>query len=282
MAKVVLITGASSGMGKATAKRLIKDGHVVYGAARRVDNMRELATLGGRTLKLDVTDPDDVKSAVRTIVQENGCLDVLVNNAGYSVYGSVEEVSDADAKRQFDVNLFGAAAMVRAVLPIMRQQGFGHILNVTSVAGKIGWPLGAWYHASKHALEGWSDSLRMEVKQFGIDVTIVEPGAINSEFADVMNGPLIERSQGGPYDSLMQGILQANKSAFKGRGTQPEIIAHVISRALSKKRPKTRYAAGKAARLVLFLRGCLSDRAFDRFVLGQLNVDEATYESRKD
>ena len=270
--KVILITGASAGMGKATAKRLIKEGHIVYGAARRVEKMEELVELGGHRLKLDITNDADIQLVVRQIIKEQGRIDVLVNNAGYSVYGSVEDVSKQDARSQFDVNLFGLASLTQEVLPHMRKQNSGHIINVTSIGGKIYMALGAWYHASKHALEGWSDCLRLETKQFGIKVSIVEPGAIETEFSDVMNQPMIDRSKGGAYEMMADAIIQANKGAYDGSpSTSPEVIAKTISNAIASKNPKTRYAAGKMAKPILFLRRILSDKAFDKMIMMQVN-----------
>ena len=269
--KVILITGASAGMGKATAKQLIANGHIVYGAARRVENMQDLVKLGGHAIRLDVTDTKSIDKAVSEIIIAHGKIDVLVNNAGYSVYGSVEHVSDEDAKQQFEVNLFGAGALTKRVIPYMRENNSGQIINVTSIGGKIGVPLGAWYHASKHALEGWSDCLRMELSQFGIDVTIIEPGAIETEFADVMNAPMIERNKGTVYEPIMNGIMKANQAAYDGSySTKPEAIADVIIKAIDSTKPKTRYAAGKMARTTLTMRRLLSDKGFDKAILNMM------------
>ncbi|MCG8701897.1 MAG: oxidoreductase [Bacteroidales bacterium] len=272
MKKIILVTGASAGIGKATAKQLIKDGHIVYGAARRKEKMKDLEDLGGHSIKMDVTSNEDIKSGIKSIMDAHGRIDVLVNNAGYSVYGAVEDVSDADARRQFDVNLFGLAAITQLVLPQMRKQKSGHIINITSIGGKIYAPLGAWYHASKHALEGWSDCLRVETKQFGIHVSIIEPGAIETEFSDVMNQPMIDRSKNGAYENLAHAIIKANKKAYDGsKSTRPEVIAETISKAVASKKPKTRYAAGKMAKATLFFRKRMSDRGFDRFILNFIN-----------
>lgn len=271
MKKVVLVTGASAGIGKATALQLIKDGYIVYGAARRVDQMKDLEDHGGYALKLDITKEEDILSVVNRIIKEQGRIDVLVNNAGYSVYGSVEDVSMEDAHRQFEVNLFGLASLTQKIIPYMREQNSGHILNVTSVGGKTYFALGAWYHATKHALEGWSDCLRLETAQFGIKVSIIEPGAIQTEFGDVMNQPMIDRSKGGPYEKMAHAIIEATKGVHdNSNSTSPNIIAQTISKAIASKKPKTRYAAGKMAKLFLFSRWLLSDKAFDRFVMFQI------------
>jgi len=258
-------------MGKVTAQTLIKAGHSVYGAARRLDKMQDLEALGGHAIAMDITDEAQVQAVVDRILSEQGRLDVLVNNAGYAVYGAVEQVSLADARAQFDVNLFGLASLTQKVLPYMRAQTSGHIINVSSIGGKIYSPLGAWYHATKHALEGWSDALRVETKAFGISVSIIEPGAIQTEFTDVMNDPLLERSKDGPYADMAQRVVQGSAKYYNGSpSNDPAIIAKVIARAIESPRPKTRYAAGKMAKPTLFMRRWLSDAAFDRMILSML------------
>ncbi len=272
MKKVILLTGASAGIGNATAIRLIGEGHIVYGAARRIDKMEGLTKIGGHTIPLDITKQDDIENVVNKIIEEQGRIDVLINNAGYSVYGAIEDVSMEDAKRQFDVNLFGLGYLTQKVLPYMRAQKSGHIINVSSIGGKIYMALGGWYHASKHALEGWSDCLRLETKQFGIKVSIIEPGAIQTEFSNVMNKPMIDRSKDGAYEKLCKAIIEANKGVYDGSpSTSPDIIAKTISRAISSKNPKTRYSAGKMAKPILFMRRWFSDRLFDRLIMIQVN-----------
>lgn len=272
MKKVILVTGASAGIGKATAKWLIKEGHIVYGAARRLENMKDLEELGGHAIKMDVTKEEEIKSGVNEIINKHDVIDVLVNNAGYSVYGAIEDVSLEDARRQFEVNLFGLGSLTQKVLPYMRERNSGHIINVTSIGGKIYMALGGWYHASKHALEGWSDCLRLETKDFGIKVSIIEPGAIQTEFSDVMNQPMIDRSEGGAYGHLCDAIIDANKGAYNNSpSTSPNVIAKTISKAINSKNPKTRYAAGRMAKPILFMRRWLSDKAFDKIIMLQVN-----------
>lgn len=270
--KVILITGASSGIGKETALHLIRDGHIVYGAARRVEKMKELEDAGGHTLKMDVLEEDQMHSGISQIVAEHGRIDVLVNNAGYAVYGSVEDITIDEARRQFEVNIFGLARLTQLVLPHMRAQKSGTIINISSIGGKIFTPLGSWYHATKHALEGWSDCLRMEVEQFGIDVVIIEPGAIKTEFIDVMNQPMLDRSANGPYEALAKAIDKAGQEAYSkpSRHSGPEVIAKTISKAVSAKKPKTRYASGAMAGLLLFMRKWLSDRGFQKVLMSQM------------
>ena len=180
MNKVILITGASSGIGKETAKKLISEGHTVYVSARRVDKMDDLVQIGARSIKMDITIDEDIKNAVETVLKEKGRIDVLVNNAGYAIYGAMEDTSIEDARRQFEVNLFGLARITQLVLPSMRNEKSGTIINMSSMGGKIYIPFGSWYHGTKHALEGWSDCMRTELKDFGIKVVIIEPGGIKT------------------------------------------------------------------------------------------------------
>ncbi len=269
--KVALVTGASSGIGKEIAKKLLQDGLIVYVAARRVEKMQDLESLGATALKMDITQDEDINQAVEQITQESGGVDVLVNNAGFGSYGAVEDTSIDDARYQFEVNLFGLAALTQKVLPHMREQRSGTIINISSMGGKIYTPLGAWYHATKHALEGWSDCLRLELDQFGIDVVIVEPGAINTEFGDVMTGPMMERSGNTAYGDLAKTIEKAVQQTYeKGNGSSPTVIADTVSKAVKAKKPKTRYAVGSMAKPLLFMRWLLSDRLFDRAVMSQV------------
>lgn len=269
--QVALITGASSGMGKETAKQLIKDGMTVYVAARRVEKMKDLEGLGAIALKMDITKEEDVKNAVAAIEKGHGGVDVLVNNAGFGLYGAVEDTSIDDARYQFEVNLFGLARLTQLVLPHMRQKKAGKIINISSMGGKIYTPLGAWYHASKHALEGWSDCLRIELKPFDIDVVIIEPGIIETEFGDVLSDPLLKRSGEGPYSELAHTVAKATKESYeKGNSSPSSVVAKSISRAIKSSRPKTRYAMGKFAKPFMFMRWLLSDRLFDRLLMSQV------------
>lgn len=269
--QVILITGASSGIGKETALRLIKEGHIVYGAARRVDRMKVLLEKGGNALELDVTDENQIVSGVNQIIQEHGRIDVLVNNAGYGLYGAVEDIDMDEARRQFDVNIFGLARITKEVLPYMRKVNRGKIINISSMGGKMYTPLGAWYHATKHALEGWSDCLRIEVKQFGIDVVVVEPGAIATEFGDVMYKPMLENSGKGAYARLANAMAKATKDAYekKGAASPPSVISNAISKAIRVRRPKTRYRVGRMAKPMVWFRLYLGDRVFDSALLSQ-------------
>jgi short-subunit dehydrogenase len=268
MKKTILITGASSGIGKVTAERLITEGHKVYCAARRVEKMKDLEEQGGVALEMDVTKHDSVKNAVEKIISEQEKIDVLFNNAGFGLYGAVEDIPLDDVRYQFEVNLFGLADVTKQVLPHMREQKSGTIINTSSMGGKIYTPMGAWYHATKHALEGWSDCLRLELKQFNIDVVIIEPGVIKTEFSDNMAGPMLKYSKDTAYGDLASKMAKANKDTYSNRlASSPKVIASLVSKAVNARRPRTRYVAGYLARPMMFLRKWFGDRIFDRVLM---------------
>ncbi len=262
---VVLVTGASSGMGNDTAMRLLKEGHVVYGAARRTDRMQEIVEAGGVALTLDLTSERSMLDAIDRIISEHGRIDVLINAAGYGQYGAIEDVPLELARKQMEVNLFGLARLTQLCLPYMRQHRFGRIINISSIGGKITTPLGGWYHASKFALEGWSDTLRNEVQEFGIDVVVIEPGGIQSEWSGIAIDEARQISSNGPYSKLVQAFVRAQSSM--GRAPQPTVIGKLVSHAVSSARPRTRYVGGMLAKPMLFLRRWLPDRIFDRLVM---------------
>lgn len=265
--KVALVTGASAGIGEATALELQRLGHVVYAGARRVDRMAGLKKRGIRPLPLDVTDEQSARQAVATIVAEQGRIDVLVNNAGYGSYGAVEDVPLTEGQRQFDVNVFGGIRLVRLVTPIMRQQGSGRIVNVSSVGGEIHTPFGAWYHGSKFALEGMSNVLRIELAPFGIDVIVIQPGVTRSEWSSIAAEHLRETSGHGPYAGAATRYAQAMTTGrLHDRASDPSVIARTIGVSATARRPRTRYATGSYARPVLALRRMLPDRGFDRII----------------
>lgn len=266
--KIALVTGASSGMGKVIAKQLIKDGLTVVVAARRMAQMDDLKALGAYPVALDVSNDASRKAAVAEITDKFGGVDVLVNNAGFGLYGALEDVPLKDAKYQMDVNLFGAAALIQLLVPNMRKKRAGRIINITSVGGKIYTPLGAWYHASKHALEGLSDCLRLELSPFGIDVVIVEPGIIQTAFGEVVGGPMMKHSGDTAYGSMTANVAKATADSYKdGGGSNPQVVADVVSKAVKSQKPKTRYAVGKYAAMMMGIRKWMGDRVFDRMVL---------------
>ena len=265
--KVALVTGASSGIGKAIAERLAREGYSVIAAARRTDRMKDLEALGIETHALDVSKEDSIAALVDHIGRKHGAVDVLVNNAGFGLYGAVEDIPQADARYQLEVNLFGPARLIQLLLPAMREKRAGTIVNMSSIGGKIFTPLGAWYHATKHALEGFSDCLRMELAEFNIDVVIVEPGAILTEFGSVLEDGLMKNSGQGPYAGTARNFAKAAKRAYEQKvGSPPSVIADVVAQAVRAKRPKTRYAAGKYAGMLLFIRKWFSDRFFERVI----------------
>ncbi len=264
MGETVLITGASSGIGEETVKRLLAAGYTVYAGARRLNRMNSLADAGARLLALDVTDDGSMATAVKKVLQETGRIDVLVNNAGYGSYGALEDVPPEEARRQFDVNLFGLARLTQLVLPAMRSQGSGRIINISSVGGRFGEAFGCWYHATKFAVEGLSDSLRMELHPFGIDVVVVQPGATHSEWSGIAHHSLMKYSGGSPYGRGACAHAKMMEEGHKGPiPAPPGVVAKTIVRAVQARRPKTRYVTGGLARTMLFLRRVLSDRTFD-------------------
>ncbi len=266
-----LVTGASSGMGRSIAKRLLADGYLVYVAARSVDKMVDLENLGALPQRMDISKDEDIVATVAAITERSGGVDVLVNNAGYGLYGPVEDIALDEARYQFEVNVFGPARLTQLLLPAMRARGKGTIVNITSMGGKIYTVLGAWYHATKHALEGWSDSLRLEVEPFGIRVVVIEPGLIETGFGSAASHGLIERSADGPYAKMAQRVAASmDRSYGKGQGTDPKVIADVVGEAVRSARPKTRYAAGKYAKLMIGMRKWFGDRAFDRLIKSQM------------
>ena len=268
--KIALVTGASAGIGKAIAEQLLKDGLTVYVAARRVEKMQDLEKQGAIALKMDVTREEDMVNGINQINAAHGGVDVLVNNAGYAIYGAVEETTIEDARRQFEVNIFGLARLTQLIIPYMREKQAGTIINMSSMGGKIYTPLGAWYHATKHALEGWSDCLRIELAPFGINVVIVEPGGIETEFGDVMMAPMMERSGNGPYAALAKSLEKATKDTYDGgKASPPSVIANLVSKAVKSNRPKTRYVGGYMAKPVMFMRWLLLDRWFDKIIMSQ-------------
>jgi NAD(P)-dependent dehydrogenase (short-subunit alcohol dehydrogenase family) len=267
--KVVLITGASAGIGKETALYLAGHGYVVYGAARRTDKMSDLVEKGIRAIPMDVTDEDSINHGFAQLIEREGRIDVLVNNAGFGSYGAVEDVTIPDAKYQMDVNVFGAARLIKKVLPYMRAQRSGKIVNISSIGGKIATPFGGWYHASKFALEGLSDSLRNEVRPFGIDVIVIEPGGIKSEWSGLAFDSLIKVSGKTAYKEQAGQIAGAFQET-EGNNPGPILIAELILKAIETRQPKARYSAGYMAKPALFMRKILSDSMFDKMTMSQV------------
>jgi short-subunit dehydrogenase len=266
MKKVALVTGASSGIGKETAKLLTQNGYLVYAASRRLEKMQDLAAFSIHLLQMDVSDDVSMIAGVNEIIKTQGRIDLLVNNAGYGSYGALEDVPIAEAKYQFEVNIFGLARLIQLTLPHMRHQKSGKIINISSIGGSIGEPHGSWYHATKFAVEGLSDSLRMELKQFGIDVVIIKPGAILTEWNTIARENLMKISGSTAYADLAKKHVKMLANA-DSRGSKPIVVAKTIVKAALANKPKTRYATGSGAKIILFLRSILSDRLFDKLML---------------
>lgn len=265
--KVALVTGASSGIGESTARKLQSLGYTVYGAARRTDRLQELAADGIRPLGMDVTDEQALTDGVAKILADTGRVDVLVNNAGYGFYGAIEDVDIAEARRQFEVNVFGAMNLTRLVLPHMREHKSGTIVNITSMGGKIYTPLGGWYHGTKFALEALSDCLRLELAPLGIDVVVIEPGGIATEWGGIAADHLETTSTSGPYRRQAEAVAKTLRSeGDANRNSPPSAVAEAIGEAVTARRPKTRYAVGFGARPLIAARKILSDRQFDALI----------------
>jgi len=264
--KVILITGTAHGIGKSTAQYLIDKGHIVYGGDILVEENLYLNEIGGVALEMDVTKQDHVDNAINQIIAEQGKIDVLVNNAGIAVGSAIEDVSMEDALYQFEVNLFGIGRTVKAALPYMRAQGSGTIINISSVLGKAYNPLYGWYVSSKHALEGWSDVLRLEVDQFGIDVVIVEPGMIKTNIGNYSAQYFEKYSKNSAYANFY-GSPDDKEENSSDTYSDPIVIAKVIDKAIDARNPKTRYSAGAYSWILLTMRGILPDKWFDKLIV---------------
>ena len=250
--KIALVTGASAGIGEATARRLAAMGITTYAAARRTERMEHLVQHGIHVIKLDLTDEKSIQECVAKIHEQSGGIDILVNNAGYGSYGAIEEVPIQEARRQCEVNLFGLAALTQLVIPHMRQQRSGRIINVTSIGGVQAFPYGGWYHATKFAVEGLSSSLRQELSPFDVQVVIIRPGAIKTEWADIAAQSLLNVSGNGPYAKAVRVVYALFTSERLARmAADPAVIADAVQKAVSAKCPRSVYTAPFAGRLML-------------------------------
>ena len=267
---VVLITGCSTGIGRATAERLAKKGWNVYASARRPESIEDLKQKGCKTLALDVTDEASMRAAVDQVVGEEGAVGALVNNAGYSQSGALESVPMDQLRRQFETNVFGLLRMCQLVLPGMREQRDGRIVNISSMGGRVTFPGGGAYHATKYAVEALSDVLRFEVSGFGIHVVLIEPGLIRTQFGEAAVTSIGEIEQDGPYAKFNAAVAATTAGAYHGPlsrlGAGPEAVARTIEKALTKSRPKARYPVTASARLMLAQHAILPDRAWDAMV----------------
>jgi len=267
MKKVALVTGASSGIGRAAAELFAKKGYTVYAAARSMEKLEAMATDAIRPVSLDVTDDASMRACVKQVFWIMGRIDVLVNNAGYGSYGAVEDVPMEEARRQIEVNVFGLARMTQLVLPAMREARSGKIINITSMAGRIWTPFGAWYHASKFAVEGLSASMRLELRPLGIDVVLIEPGAILTPWSGIAAQHLRDTSRGGAYAAAAMRSADRLSGIYEGRYiTKPEVIAKCIVKAAMKRHPRTRYLIGFGAKPMVWIQKIFGDRVYDRLV----------------
>ena len=271
--KPVLITGCSTGIGRATAERLAGDGWSVYATARKTEAIEDLKAKGAKTLALDVTDESSMSNAVAEVERDGGAVGALINNAGYSQSGAVETIPMDSVRRQFETNVFGLMRMCQLVLPGMRKAGTGRIVNLSSMGGKLTFPGGGVYHATKHAVEALSDALRFEVAGFGIDVVIIEPGLIVTNFGEAAVGSMAEVESDGPYAKFNHDVAEVTAGAYEGPmakfGGGPEKVAAKIEKALTARRPSTRYKVTASAGVVMGMRKGMTDRMWDRFVSSQ-------------
>ena len=268
----VLITGCSTGIGRATAKRLADDGFNVHATARRAESIEDLAERGCKTHALDVTDERSMESAVAE-VEKDGAVGALVNNAGYSQSGAIETIPMSSVRKQFETNVFGLMRMCQLVLPGMRGDGSGRIVNMSSMGGRLTFPGGGVYHATKHAVEALSDALRFEVREFGIDVVILEPGLIVTEFGETAAGSLAEVEEHGPYAKFNADVAKVTANAYAGPMARfaagPDAVAEKISKALTANRPNARYKVTPSAKVMMGLRRLVTDRMWDRMMRSQ-------------
>src|SRR3954471_1218912 len=268
----VLITGCSTGIGRATAERLADDGWNVHATARLLDAIEELGKRGCKTAELDVTDERSMENAVAE-GEKDGPVGALINNAGYSQSGALETIPMQSVRRQFETNVFGLLRMCQLALPSMRSAGSGRIVNLSSMGGKLTLPGGGVYHATKHAVEALSDALRFEVSGFGVDVVIIEPGLIVTEFSETAAGSLAEIEEHGPYSKFNANVGRVTANAYTGPmarfGAGPEAVAGKIAKALTARRPSTRYTVTPSATAMLGMRRLMTDRMWDRFVRTQ-------------
>jgi NADP-dependent 3-hydroxy acid dehydrogenase YdfG len=269
----VLITGCSSGIGYATAERLAAEGWKVYATARKPETLSELESKGCVTLALDVTDEESMRAAVDTVTEAEGAVGVLINNAGYSQSGAVESIGLETVRRQFDTNVFGLIRMCQLVLPGMREQRSGKIVNIGSMGGRLTFPGGGYYHATKYAIEAISDALRFEVRGFGVDVILIEPGLIVTKFGEVASGSVSEAGGDGPYAEFNRKVAKLTENAYKGPmsklGAGPDAVAKAIAGALRSDRPKARYPVTPSAHLMINQRRFTPDRVWDLMMRSQ-------------
>ena len=265
--KIILVTGASGGIGRATCEMLIKEGHKVYGGARTLEKISDLKKIGVVPIKLDVTDEESCKNCIDTIITNDGKIDVLINNAGYGSYGAIEDVSIDEAKQQFEVNVFGLARLIKLVLPHMRKQHDGKIINISSMGGRLVSFMGSWYHGTKYAVEALSDGLRMEVADFGIKVSLIEPGGIKTQWGHIAADNLENSAKGGAYEEIAKKTAESMHKQYDGNMlSDPKVVVKAIKKAVSSKNPKTRYVVGLGAKPLIWAHTILPAKWFDKIM----------------
>lgn len=273
MDKKVLITGASGGIGHSLALRLLKDGYKVYCSARRVDKMLDLEKAGAVVIAADLSNEDSARALADKIISLSGGVDILVNNAGYGLYGPVETVPLLDGREQMEVNFFSPVLLSQLFIPYMREKGQGRIINISSVAGKIYSPMSDWYVASKFALEGISDCMRIELRQFNIKVVLIEPSPIKTDWADGALETLKENAEGTPYkDFADRSYKMLTASTAGALASEPEAVVKKIMRAITVKNPKPRYLSGRISGISVMARFFMPARLFDYVMRKQLKL----------
>jgi NAD(P)-dependent dehydrogenase (short-subunit alcohol dehydrogenase family) len=273
----ILITGCSSGVGEAAARRFLRGGHKVYATARRPETLARLADAGATALPLDVTDEESMTVAVKRIETEHGAVGILVNNAGYGVRGAMEVMPLDQARAQFETNLFGMIRLSRLVLPAMRAKGSGRIVNVSAMGGHFSLPGTGVLHASKHAVRAVSNTMRLELRAFGIAVSMVEPGPVRTAFAGKANATLPPPGSSPSYDRFHSELAARLEAAYEENKVlpmvlSPDTVARAIERAALARRPRARYPVGIMSRYVIALSRILPDRALDMVVRQQFPV----------
>lgn len=273
--KIALVSGASSGLGKVIVKQLARDGFYVFATARSKEKLEAMRSEYIEPLVLDVTKDADVMAAVEYIIKTKGQLDVLVNNAGYGYAATIEDGSIKNVKSQFEVNYFGVMRLTQAVLPHMRERKSGRIINMSSLVGQVSYPIFGYYASTKHALEAFSDSLRMEMVQFGVKVVLIEPGAIKTGFGDIMLRELEGSHKTKSYEILTNAFKREAANTYR-RAPGADVIAKVIHQSVVSKSPKRRYVVGIDAKFLIFLKNKLGAFFVDYSLLRMLKINKRT------
>jgi NAD(P)-dependent dehydrogenase (short-subunit alcohol dehydrogenase family) len=271
MPKVILVTGASKGIGYELAEKLLEQGNTVFCAARSAEKMQNLRAKGGIVLSLDCSNPESIELCVKNIIEQCGGVDILVNNAGFGLYGAIENVPMEDGREQMEVNFFAPVYLSQLLLPAMRARGGGRIINVSSVAGQVYSPLSGWYCASKFALEGLTDCMRLELAQFNIKAVLIEPGPILTDWSKGAKDSLLENSKGTAYEDFGKKSYKLLNGATGAKmASKPAVVVHTIMAAINAKNPRPRYLCGKMSGISLLSKNLMGNRLFDKVMQSQL------------